>query len=362
MAFSLSNITSLFKYGTASPSAQGVIGLDVGASSIKVVQLHQAHGVATLDTYGELQLGPYAGADIGRTTRLPVNKLIEALVDILRESAATAHSIAVEISYGSSFVTVLEVGTTDSEKIAAMMPVEARKYVPVPLADVELDWFPIAEQDAGKSLRLLLVAIHREALAKYEAMVKGADLESVCTEIEMFSTVRSSVTEGDETVALIDFGASATKMYIVHKGIINKTHTVLMSGVELTESLAKILGVDFKVAEELKRSVGLEGMQSEPRIHDTLVAHLDRCLRELHKVMHTYEQDSGHGIQKVILSGGGCLLAGLGVHTHDVISYPIEFADPFSKVAHPVFLEDTLREAGPSFAGAIGAALRGLTL
>lgn len=231
MAFSLSNITSLFKYGSATPGAGGVIGLDVGASSIKVVQLHQLHGVPTLETYGELQLGPYAGTDIGRTTRLPVNKLVEALVDILRESAATAHSIAVEISYGSSFVTVLEVGTRDSEKIAAMMPVEARKYVPVPLGDVELDWFPIAEQQDGKSLQILLVAIHREAIAKYEAMVKGADLESVCTEIEMFSTVRSSVTEGDETVALIDFGASATKMYIVHKGIINKTHSVLMSGV-----------------------------------------------------------------------------------------------------------------------------------
>jgi len=360
MAFAFSKLTSLFKTDVLSREDTGVVGVDVGSSAIKIVQLHTSKGVATLDTYGELQLGPYENVEIGRTTHLRVDKLTEAFVDILREASATAHNIAVAISYNSSFVTIITVPTADTEKIAAMIPVEARKYVPVPLNDVVLDWFPVSARSPQKTTKILLAAIHNDAVNKYDAMIRGADLVNTCSEIEMFSSIRSVVSQEDDTVAVIDFGGGSTKLYLVQKGVVGKTHSVQMSGTELTLALSKALGMDFRQAEELKRTSGLHGIPNDDRAQKALVAVLERGLREIHKVILRYEEEEEQSVKKIIVSGGASLLLGLPAYAQDMLSRPVEIADPFSKVAYPAFLEDTLKEAGPAFAVAVGAALRGL--
>ena len=98
MAFDLSKLKSVLKMDIAKPVKKAVVGVDVGSSSIKVVQLFDNKGVPTLETYGELQLGPYENVDIGRTTHLQAVKLTEAFVDILRESSVTAKDVALAVS------------------------------------------------------------------------------------------------------------------------------------------------------------------------------------------------------------------------------------------------------------------------
>lgn len=358
MAFDLSKLTSLLKADVGASPKNSVIGVDVGTSAIKIVELHDSKGVPTLHTYGELQLGPYESTDIGRATHLPVTKLIEAFIDILRESSAASHNVAVAISYNSSFSTIISVPTTDTEKIGPMIPVEAKKYVPVSLSEVTLDWFPVSARSEAKMTKILLAAIHNDAIKRYEAMVHGADLKAEFTEIEMFSTIRSVVSQQDDTVAIVDLGAGSTKLYLVRKGVVGKAHTVLMNGVDLTNALSKALGVDFTKAEEIKRTVGLVG--GEPQVARVLLPVLERGFREMHRALSRYEEEEGVAVEKVILSGSGALLQGLPGYVSEMLARPVVIADPFAKVAYPAFLEDTLREAGPSFAVAVGTALRAL--
>lgn len=349
---------SLFKQDAAKQQKSddtAVIGVDIGSSAIKIVQLHTKKGTATLDTYGELQLGPYEGVEIGRQTHLRVDKLTEAFVDILREAAASAHTIAVAISYNASFNAIVTMPTDDMEKITAMVPIEARKYVPVPLTDVTLDWFPVSARSEEKTTKVLLAAIHNDALSRYDAMVKGVELTTKYTEVEMFSTIRSVVSQDDETVAIIDFGASSTKLYLIHKGVIGRTHSVPQSGVELTRSLSTALGIDFRLAEETKRVSGI--LNNDERATRALAGVLEKGLREIHKMITRYEEEESRTVGKVIVSGGGALLQGLIPYTQDMLSREVVLGDPFAKVAYPAFLEDTLREAGPAFAVAVGAAL-----
>jgi type IV pilus assembly protein PilM len=164
MAFDLSKISSLFTSEISKVQKRTVVGLDIGSSAIKIVQLNDTKGVPTLETYGELQLGPYENVEIGRTTHLPTGKQVEAFVDIMREASATATNIACAISYNSSFSTIISVATTDTEKIGTMIPVEAKKYVPVPLNEVTLDWFPVSAKSESKTTKVLLAAIHNDAL------------------------------------------------------------------------------------------------------------------------------------------------------------------------------------------------------
>lgn len=360
MAFDLGKLSSLLKKDSAKNDSGGVIGVDVGSSAIKIVQLHDQKGVATLDTYGELQLGPYDNTEIGRNTRLRPDKLIEAFVDILREAAATAGKVSSAISYNASFTTIITLPTDDPEKIENMIPVEARKYVPVPLSDVTVDWFPVSAKTDRKATKILLAAIHNEALTRYEGMIRGAELIVVAHEIELFSTIRSAVTQEDSTVAIIDFGSGSTKLYIVHNGIIAKAHSIQMSGVDLTSAIAKVHTIDFRSAEEIKRTQGLGVVTDNPQLEKAFIDILERGFREIHTVIKRHEEEEGNAVERVLLSGGGALLSGLVPYTTDMLSLPTSLANPFSKVAYPAFLEDTLKEAGPSFAVAVGAALRGL--
>ncbi len=358
MAFGLSSLTSFFKSDTAKkPGKSGVLGIDVGASAIKIVQLKSEKGIPTLETYGELQLGPYEGVDLGRGTHLTPAKSIEALVDILRESGATATDAAFAFAYNASFISVISIPTADQEKIGSMVAIEAKKYIPTSLTKVSIDWFPIATHEDGRT-DVLVSAIYNEVLERYKSIMRGSGLNPVASEIEIFSTIRSVLSPKDEVVAILDCGAASTRMYIVRKGIVSKTHSVPLSGVELTETVGKSEGIEFKEAEEVKRASGILGAPDRPNVQKILTTSLGRGLREIHTVIRRYEEAEKVNVEKVILSGSGALLQGLRPYVEDMYSRPVFLADPFSKVAYPAFLEDTLKVAGPSFAVAVGVALR----
>jgi type IV pilus assembly protein PilM len=360
MSFDFGKLSSLLKKDIGKSDSGAVIGVDVGSSSIKVVQLHLNKEVATLDTYGELQLGPYDNTEIGRSVRLRPDKLIEAFIDILREAGTTAKSISLAISYNATFTAVITIPTDDPVKADQMLTIEARKYIPVPLTDVTLDWVPISLTEDRKGTKGLIVAIHNEALSRYDAMVHGSDLPSVAREIELFSTIRTTLSQNDTTVGVIDLGAGSTKIYLVHNGVIGKSHSIQMNGVEITSLIAKTLGVDFHVAEEQKRRQGLGIITDNPALEKGFTDILSRGFREIHTIIRRFEEEEHVHIEKVILTGGGAVLRGLVTYVTDALSTSVVIADPFTKVAYPAFLEDTLKEAGPSFAVALGVALRGL--
>jgi len=360
MAFSLSSLTGAFKKKEVIKRgpANSYIGLDFGTSAIKVVQIKIVKDVPTLETYGELQLGPYENSDIGRTTHLPNAKLVDAVVDVMREASVTGSRAGYAISYNSSYTNMIPIPTLDQNQIDSMLPVEARKYIPVSLTQVDLDWVPISIDEEKHTTNIMLSAVYKDAVTKYHNIVSGAELRSLASEIEIFSTVRSVATPEDTLIAIIDCGASSTRLYIVENGMVQKTHSVLLSGVGLTEAIAKELEIDFERAEEIKRAYGLHGKENDSRIQKTIVHNLERGFREFHTVLTRYETEHDKKIEKVILSGGGAQLQGLVTYACDMFTRPIRSAHPFEKIAYPAFLEDTVKEAGPSFAVSIGIALR----
>jgi len=126
---------------------QSVLGIDIGSSSIKVVQLRKKAGKAVLETYGELALGPYAGVEIGRATNLSQEKIVEALRDVIKESNVTTRSAGISIASSSSLISFLRMPDMDRKQLETMVPIEARKYIPVPITEVALDWWPIPKEE-----------------------------------------------------------------------------------------------------------------------------------------------------------------------------------------------------------------------
>ena len=134
--------SNLFNSFSGPKKSASVLGIDVGASSVKIVQLKKKNGKAVLETYGEIALGPYASAQVGQSTSPPAEKIGEALTDLMREANVTAHTGGIAVPLSSSLISVITLPTKSKEDLKTMVPIEARKYIPVPVSEVALDWRP----------------------------------------------------------------------------------------------------------------------------------------------------------------------------------------------------------------------------
>jgi len=356
-----------------SKTPASVLGVDIGSSAIKVVQLKQQRGTAVLETYGEISLGPYASVDIGQATKLPTDKVGEALLDVLREANTTTNSAGVSIPFMSSLLTTVTMPSVDDKQLAKMIPIEARKYIPVPISEVSLDWFVIPkeekkalEEDEEEELRkqkaeVLLVAIHNNVLREYQEIAVRGQLKVSFYELEIFSSIRAALGQTIKPTVVLDMGAATTKLYVVEYGIVKSSHLINRGAQDITQAISKSSGVSVVRAEELKREHGLlveEGADSSTKEAGFLV--LDHIFGEANRVLLSYQKRHGSSVEKIVLTGGGAVLKGLLPIAQESLQTTAELADPFSKIETPAFLEDVLREVGPEFSVAVGLAIRKL--
>lgn len=356
---------------TKSPS---VIGIDMGSSSIKVVQLKRQKGRVILETYGEIALGPYAKTDVGRSTKLTSDKMAEALNDVLREANISTVDSAISIPMRSSMVSIITLPKLDEKQLAQMVPIEARKYIPVPISEVSLDWFVIPKLESeddrmeevdGKKIvmsDILVVAIHNDVLNDFSKIVTLSKLNTTFFEIEMFSTIRSAIEAEDvsNSVLVFDIGASATKIYIVERGIIKESHSINKGSQDITLNIATALSVAVEHAEKLKRNFGNNTIEQDKKIEEIIDLTLSPIFGQTNATIVNYGHRFKKIVSKMILVGGGSLLKGIKERAEEKIGIPVVIANPFSRTQTPAFLQDILSQTGSAFAVAVGLALRKL--
>lgn len=347
------------------------LGIDIGHSSAKVVQLRKEKGRVILETYGEISLGPYGNLAVGQVANLPLEKTAEMLKDLFTEANVTAKSVVLSIPLRSSLLVIIELPDVAGAKLDKIIPIEARKYIPVPISEVDLDWWVIPRQEmsvsstgqtAGgrKTIEVLVVAIHKEVVSQYQAIAKSINLEPEFFEIETFSAIRS-VFGGELTpTVILDIGAGTAKMAIVDYGVVRLSHTISKGSQDITVALSRSLEVDFSKAEEIKREVGLIEREDNGQIIGIMNTIIDYIFSEVNKVMAVYEQKHRRAVGKIVFIGGGALLKGLLDSAKKSFEVPTALGLAFEKVEAPAFLDKVLKEIGPSFAVAVGLALRAL--
>lgn len=358
MSIDLKNIFSfLQKNADARPTK--VVGIDFGSSSIKVVEVELRENVLALSTYGELQIGPYADTDMGNVVKLPLPKRVEAVVDILRESGIVAKTGVMALPLIDSFVTIVSLPVKDGENIESRVPVEARKYIPVPLTDVTLEWTDVtdAQEDRTSERDILIAAIHNDALIDTRSLLNSIQMVSQPAEIEIFSTLRGLAKESDDALAVIDLGAQMSKLYVSEGGFLRRIHRVRAGGAQVTEAMSQYLSIPFQEAENRKRNYTPEAVAASD-IKKITAQTFDRALLEFRRVVSQYEQKSGKKISRIVFTGGSTLFYDFVSYASYMFDQQIELGNPFTKVGYPAFMEDKLREIGPVFAPALGAALR----
>jgi type IV pilus assembly protein PilM len=342
-----------------------VVGIDIGSSAMKVVELQERKGVITLITYGEVQLGPYAEQPIGESVLLEVKQEQEALVDIIRESAVQARQAVFAMPLSSSFVTNVNLQVGPEADLQAMVRVEARKVIPASLSEVTLDWAEVdMPTDKSKkktsdpeSRNVLIAAIQNSALERFNILMQFAGLKQPPAEIECFSAIRGVFKSSDPNIAIIDIGAVSTKLYIARQGMLARMYRIRAGGVVATKKISESLQLNFEQAEELKCQAD-ENSENYAELKRAHYDSYDRAFREFNQVIREYEKNTNYNLSVVYLTGGGAEFPGMQAYVKEALGREVLLANPFTKVAYPAFMEDTLKKIGPSFTVALGAALR----
>ena len=356
--------------------SDSVVGIDIGSSAIKIVQLKNVRGQAVLKTYGELSVGPYATLAIGQIANLPSEKLVEIIRDLFREAGVNTKNAEFAIPHRASLFVPMEIPKLSEDKLADVINIEARKYVPVPISEVSLDWWQIpdrenkAEASAGapkqgitgrsEMINIMMVAIHKDVIDQYQQIASTLGLQTGFIEIETFSALRSTIRDTRKPAVIVDLGAATTKMVIVDEGIVRLSHTINKGAQDITQAIATSMSIDFAKAEEIKRQVGLVERVGGDSLHAVISPTVEYIFSEVSRVMIDYQKRQAVSIDKIFLVGGGSQLRGLVDIVKNKVYADVVIGTPFDRVSSLPFLNDVLKEIGPSFAVAIGLALRGL--
>ncbi len=362
-------IQKLKEFFSAFQKENRFLGLDIGASSIKLVQLRKEKEMAVLETYGELSLATYGGGDIGRAVMVVEDRLKAALSDLVKEAKVTAKGATVSVPLKNSFFTTMRLPKLSDQELKESIQYEARKYIPVPISDVVVEWWvlsptgkEVAETSIGTRTRsfleVFLSAIPKDIIENRNSLLHEGGLEALSFEIESFAFARASLKRDLGTVLLIDIGASSTKFAIADGGAVRAVHHLEKGAQDMTLGISQSLGVDFERAEAMKREFGISNKPETEGIGQVLAPMVDFIVLEGERFLLDWKRRGGDTISKVLVGGGGALLKNI----NDVIikryGVEAETVSPFSKVVYPAFLEPSLREIGPSFANAIGLALK----
>lgn len=338
------------------------LGIDIGVTMIKMVEISHWGGKMELRNYGQvasssLYQRPYQtfGEEENFLLSSPdVSKVIKA---ILKEAGIKTKEAAFTIPDFSTFFTAFELPPMSEDEIPEAVNFEARRHIPIPVSDVILDWF-LTEGKTGKrgtKLKMLLVAVPREIIERYQAIARASHLELKFLEAEAFSLARALVRDQKELVCLLDIGAQSTTINIVDEGILKLSYSSDVSGNDLTQVLVKSLSVDSRKAEALKQEQGLNSAE----IKDTLLPLVNLIIIEMERIFKDFETQ-GKVVRRIIMAGGTSLLPGLDQYLSSYFKKEAVLANPFFGFNYPPILEKKLKETGPSFSVAVGAALRGL--
>lgn len=340
------------------------IGLDIGTSSVKVVQLRREKNKIILDTYGEVALGPYAGLKIGQAVHLGEEKLLEAINDLFKEAKVTARDAVLAIDASGAYVSLVHVPKVGDDELKSMMPIEARKYIPVPLTEVQMDWWHIPPtvkfQGGDKTTSVVLAAVNNTVLLAYDSLVKKLQLRNVEYEIHGYSLLRSSPPHTHKMVMYVDIGAQNTILSLVFQGIVLDMHVISRGSQDSTMQLSRALSVTIDTAEESKRVFGYQGDASNPYLKDIMELSSYPLFGEVARLSLMYERKYNQTIEGIILTGGGARVPGMLATYSKTVHIAGRIVTPFEQVIIPEFLSEMMERVGPSYAVAMGCALKKL--
>jgi type IV pilus assembly protein PilM len=344
---------------------KSVAGLDIGSSSVKMVELDGKLNNLNLVSLGFENLPSDTIID-GQIMEL--NAVSDVIQSVCANHQVNAENVVTGVSGHSVILKNIVLPPMSREELEESIDWHAEEHIPYDLADVSLDYQITAE--SPEATNVLIAACKRERIDNIKQAIQLAGKTPVIIDVDTFALQNCYEVNynpsDDDVVTLLNIGASTMNVNIVKGTRSLFTRDITVGGSQFTDVLQRSLGLNFQQAEAVKRGVtdaveGVEEKAIEPLMNNVT----EIVAMEIQKTFDFYRattEDNETVVQKILISGGGSKLAGLADELSQRLELPVEVLNPFRniKVDSRKFDPDYLNEIVPEMAVAVGLAVRGV--
>lgn len=346
---------------------RSAIGLDIGATAVRVAQLAGSRESYSLQRFGQIALP--SGSVVDGEIRDP-GPVSEAIAQLWKRTKLSHKRVVVGIANQRVVVRQVDFPYLDEAEFRQSLRFQAADYIPMPVDEAELDFMIIDDyttENQEHMMRVLLVAAATDTVETFVSTVAAAGVQTVGIDLEPFAIARavSSSARGelgmDGSEAVIDVGGGVTNVLVHVNGEPRFVRILLVGGDDATQALAEQLSVSAEEAEAVKLDLGREvGPQPAKQI---LTRQVDALVEEIRGSLDYYlSQEDSEPVTSIILTGGGSLMAGLSQRLEQTLRTPVTPGTPLSQldVSKSGLTEDQIRQVEPVSAAAVGLAIGAL--
>jgi type IV pilus assembly protein PilM len=342
-------------------SGKSIVGLDIGSSSIKAIELKRAKGEITVSHLGMESLASDIVVD---SMIVDSGTVSSAISKIFGLHGIKTKNVATSVSGHSVIVKPIKVQPMSEAELAEGITAEAAQHIPFDISDVNLDFEILNPESGGPQMDVLLVAVKKDKILNYTNVLSLAGKTPAVVDIDAFALQNcyeyNYQPAPDTTVALLNLGASVMNINIVKGTTPLFTRDVSVGGNQYTDSLQKELDLSFEDAEALKLGKKV-GTVSEDAKQPILQQVTEIIVLEIQKTFDFFRATApGEHIDRIYIAGGSSKVPGLVEALRQEFSLPVEVLNPFQRIMPPADAgENEMLEQNPGqLAVAVGLALR----
>jgi type IV pilus assembly protein PilM len=342
-----------------------LVGLDIGSSGIKLVQLKENRGRYVLQKFGVKPLEPEVIVD---GTVMDEGRVVSAIKELFEELNVKVKQVAVSISGHAVIIKKISLPPMPDDELEGQVRLAAEQYIPFDINEVNIDFhvLPASEGDSDSQgeMSVILVAAKKDKINELTELVKGAGLYPIVMDVDAFAienmhAINYPVSQ-DDTTALVNIGASVMNINIVRGGVSVFTRDIPIGGNRYTEAIQRELGLSYEEAEETKKG-GRSAGSNQAAVTGVIDSVNAEVASEIARTVDYFKSTmSDADVQHVLLCGGGSQVAGLEQQLRDRMQAVVEIANPFAEVdtAGSDLDQASLAELAPIAAVGVGLALR----
>lgn len=337
------------------------VGIDIGSSSVKMVEMRKQGSKLNLVTYGFTENN---NGVIDDDWNKNLDYLAEVINEVVAKSKITTRTAVAALPTFSVFSSIINLSNVNKKEIDSAVQWEAKKLIPLPLEEMVLDWKIIKDEtkkiQKNDGVKILLTGAPKTLVRRYVEIFKKAKMSLLSLETETFSLIRALIGGDKSTIMILELGTSTTDISIVKNGIPAINRSIDLGGLIITNAISKNLNIGLARAEQFKYDMGISSQNSNENIVPKIIIEaIDPIINEVKHLLNLYQSKSGEKVEKIVLSGGSALLPNLNKYLSGILNINVVIGDPWSRVSYPLELENLLKELGPKLAVAVGLAMRG---
>jgi len=339
---------------------KNLVGVDIGSSSIKVCQLREGRKGTEIVKLGFAPLPPQTIVD-GHVMNAGV--VVESLSRIFQDRKIKSRDVAMSVSGQSVIIRKITVPMMTAAELAEQIQWEAEQHIPFDIKDVQIDYEVLKRRPEAGQMDLLLVAAKRDEIQDYAQLARDAKLKPQVVDIDAFTIqnvfefARGLPT--DQTIALINVGASLSTLNIVSRGVSTFTRDIANGGNFVSDEIRKRLGVTFEQADAMKCS-GTEAVPPAREVATIIDSVIDTIAGEIQRSLDFFMATSGESdIARIFLTGGTAKIGSLAHAIERRSRVAVEVFSPLEKIAVDASVDAAQVAAlGPQLGVALGLSMR----